>query len=160
MAVRCSKDLAGHWLLPCPWSLILASGPELISHLNQVANVSMPRQWLSPSSEYRIPMSGISPSRKSSLDRLELDQSLLLLFLHPKAVCYQEKQVGFTARRSHGLIRMVLSSCIIWVFSSDHLGRGVLLSDHWFCNLLAVRNLWVPHCKGRAILGIISTISY
>lgn len=39
MAVRCSKDLAGHWLLPCPWPLILASGPEHNSHLYQVANV-------------------------------------------------------------------------------------------------------------------------
>lgn len=150
VAVRCSKDLAGHWLLSCPWSFILASGPERNSCLYQVANVFMPCHQLSPSSEYHIPMSGISPSRKSSLDLFELDQSLLL-FWHPKAMCYREKQVGFRApsvtwANQYGPVELCneFSLLIIWG------------EESCFQIIGSARNLWVPHCKSRAILGTIS----
>lgn len=96
MAVRCSKDLAGHWLLPHPLSLILVSHPDPSSTTLTCVRCFYALSPTVASVRIPIPMSGRSPSRKPSLDWPELDQSWLLLW-HPKAMCYHVKKVGLRA---------------------------------------------------------------
>lgn len=149
VAVGCSKDLAGHWLLLHPVThLVVLPDPVSIALTCIRFLVFL---YLVTVSSVRILYHRINniPLQKA-ITRLAWARPVFATPEHPKAMFYHGKQMRLRDPICKmGQLEWSWELCnvnfLIW--SSWERSPGFIDSAHWFCNLLAVLSLWVPHCE-------------
>lgn len=157
VAVGCSKDLSGHWLLLHPPSLILVALPDPVSTALTYIRLLM-FLYLVTVSSVRILYHRISnvPLQKA-ITRLAWARSVLTTVEHVKAMYYHGKRMGLRDPVCHmGQPEWSWESCIVsfLIWSSWERSPWVLTVDSITCRLYSVTEFLIV--KMGSVLGTIS----